>query len=156
MKILLLGIGKTESRTLQDGVADYSTRVANYHNFETRFLATLKNAASLSHEEIKSREAKLILAEVAEGDHVVLLDEQGVERASVQFAKFLQGEMNAGRKRLVFVIGGAFGSSDELKKRANTTLSLSKMTLTHDMVRLVFVEQLYRAFTILAGEKYHH
>lgn len=156
MKIILLCIGKTASAYLQEGVQEYTQRVNNYESFELKILPVLKNANALSQQEQKQREGKALLAEIQEGDQVILLDERGRQMSSREFSVTLQKERNASRKRLVFIIGGAFGVSEDVQLRAQQKMSLSSMTLTHDMVRLLFTEQLYRAFSILAGEKYHH
>ncbi len=156
MKIILLCIGKTASAYLQEGVQEYTQRVNNYESFELKILPVLKNANALSQQEQKQREGKALLAEIQEGDQVILLDERGRQMSSREFSVNLQKERNASRKRLVFIIGGAFGVSEDVQQRAQQKMSLSSMTLTHDMVRLLFTEQLYRALSILAGEKYHH
>ncbi len=156
MKIVLLCIGKTAFPFVNDGIAEYEKRLRKYVDFELKSVPTVKNAASLSHEELKRREAPLLLQQVQENDVVLLLDERGQEKRSVDFARFLQHQRNAAKKRLVCIVGGAYGVGPDIEQRADYTLSLSAMTLPHDLVRLLFVEQLYRAMTILAGEKYHH
>ena len=156
MNIRLLGIGKTTTSYIQEGISEYSKRLGFYCRFVQEYFPPVKNASSLPESELKKREGELLLRALSTGDRVILLDEKGAEHSSTQFAASLQKEMNAGTKRIVFIVGGAFGFSDELYSLADKKLSLSKMTLTHEMVRLVFVEQLYRAFTIIKGEKYHH
>ena len=156
MEYVLLCIGATAKGFLEQGIAEYCKRLHHYTSFGIQALPAIRNAQSLSVSELMSREAASLLDAVRSSDVVVLLDERGKEKSSREFAQFLQGEMNAGRKRIVFIVGGAYGVSDEVRSRASTSLRLSAMTLTHDMVRLLFIEQLYRAHTILAGEKYHH
>ncbi len=156
MKIVLLCIGKTTTSWLNEGIREYVQRVSNYESFEIQVLETPKNVKAMSAQEQKQREAKLLLSEVQDSDQLVLLDERGQHFSSREFSVFLQKERNASRKRLVFIVGGAFGVDDAVRSRAARVMCLSAMTMTHDMVRLLFVEQLYRALSILAGEKYHH
>ena len=154
MKILLVQIGKTDEPYLQEGCSIYESRLKHYVSFETETLLLPKKYYLL--EEQKNFEGQLILKKITNQDFVVLLDESGKEFNSINFSNWIQKNMNAGIKRLVFVIGGPFGFSDEVYSRANQKIALSQMTFSHQMVRLFFLEQLYRGLTILKGEKYHH
>lgn len=156
MKILLLQIDKTQDSYLNEGVEIYTKRLGNYCPFEIATINVPKNVRQRSFAEQKSEEAKLILRQINTDDTLVLLDENGKEFSSVEFSKFISLKQNASVKRLVFLIGGPFGFDVSVYNRADFKLALSKMTFSHQMVRLFFVEQLYRAFTILKGEKYHH
>lgn len=156
MKIILLTVGKTDIKWVSEGLGVYTSRLCHYIPFEVREIPELKNVSSLSHEQIKTQEGKMILKNIKDSDEVVLLDERGREYCSVEFAKFLEKRMALGVKEMVFVIGGAYGFSQDVYDRANSMISLSKMTFSHQMVRTIFVEQLYRAFTIIRGESYHH
>jgi 23S rRNA (pseudouridine1915-N3)-methyltransferase len=156
MKIRLLLIGKTEEAYLKSGIHEYELRVRKYIPFELTELPALKNTASLSQAEQNHRESEMIGKYIQPGDIVVLLDERGKEMRSVEFATFLNKQFITGNKNLLFVVGGPFGFDPMLKKQASFILSLSKMTFSHQMVRLFFTEQLYRALTILRGESYHH
>jgi 23S rRNA (pseudouridine1915-N3)-methyltransferase len=155
MKITLLVVGKTTNNALETLIADYQKRLTHYAPFELRVLPELKNAKSLSFEQQKQSEGEMILKSVTASSWVVLLDEHGKEYRSVEFAEWLQKSMSAGRD-IVFVVGGPYGFSPDVYARANAQIALSKMTFSHQMVRLVFVEQIYRAMTILKGEPYHH
>lgn len=156
MKVLLLQVDKTQDSYLAEGIEIYTKRLRNYTDFKMVTISVPKAVRQRSQNEQKLEEAKLILSELAADDQLVLLDEKGKEYTSPDFAKFMAAKQNASVKRLVFLIGGPFGFDDALYKRANFNLSLSQMTFSHQMVRLFFVEQLYRAYTILKGEKYHH
>ncbi len=156
MKIILLTVGKTDIKWVSEGLGVYTSRLCHYIPFEVREIPELKNVSSLSHEQIKTQEGKLILKNIKDSDEVVLLDERGREYRSVEFAKLIEKRMALGVKDMVFVIGGAYGFSQDVYDRANSMMSLSKMTFSHQMVRTIFVEQLYRAFTIIRGESYHH
>ena len=156
MKITLLTVGKTDIRWINEGLEVYSSRLRHYLPFEIKEIAELKNAGSLSKEQIKTLEGKLILRNIKISDEVILLDERGKEMRSVEFATFLEKRVVAGIKELVFVIGGAYGFSSEVYERANGQISLSKMTFSRQMVRTIFAEQIYRACTIIKGESYHH
>ena len=156
MKITLIAIGKTEEAYLQQGESIYLQRLKHYVPFEYKVLPALKKSKGLSHDQIKTEEGKLLLQQFQPGDQVILLDEQGKEYSSPRWAQFLQKQMNAGHRNLVFVIGGPFGFSPAVYQRANGKVALSQMTFSHQMVRLFFVEQLYRGFSILRGEKYHY
>ncbi len=140
----------------QSIIEDYSERVKHYTPFEVTVIPELKNTKSLSQEQQKQMEGEQILRQLQESDHVVLLDEHGQELRSIEFATWISKKQQAVSRRLVFVIGGPYGFSPTIYQRANEKLSLSKMTFSHQMVRMIFIEQLYRAFTILKGEQYHH
>ncbi len=156
MKILLVMVGKTSSGWLQKGVNEYFSRLKHYLPFEEMVLPDVKNARNMLATELKKQEGQLILKTVAPSDLLILLDEGGKTFSSRGFSDFLQKQMLSGVRRLVFVIGGAWGFSEEVSQRAGKKISLSQMTFSHQMVRLIFAEQLYRALTILKGEPYHH
>ncbi|MEE0983679.1 MAG: 23S rRNA (pseudouridine(1915)-N(3))-methyltransferase RlmH [Bacteroidales bacterium] len=156
MNIKLIVIGKSEEKYLREAVEIYLKRMTHYLNFEIVVLPDVKNAKNMSVAELKDKEAELILKHSAKADKVVLLDEKGKEYSSVEFSKYLTKQMNASVKTLAFVVGGAFGFSEKVYSQANEKLSISKMTFSHQMIRLLFVEQLYRAFTIIKGEPYHN
>ena len=156
MKITFILIGKTEDDYLIKGTSVYEQRLKHYVPFETIIIPALKNTKALSSEQQKQKEGELVLKSLQSSDKVILLDENGKEYSSINFSEFIQQQMNSGIKNLVFVVGGPYGFSNELYKRANGKVSLSKMTFSHQMVRLFFVEQLYRAMTILRNEPYHH
>lgn len=155
MRVSLITVGKTDIKWVSEGLEVYSSRLRHYIPFEIREIPELKNVSALSRDQIKTAEGKLILKSLKDSDDLILLDERGKEFRSVEFADWLQKRMTAGRD-LVFVIGGAYGFSQEVYQRAGGMVSLSKMTFSHQMVRTIFVEQLYRALTILKGESYHH
>lgn len=156
MKICLLVIGKTDEEYLRKGLEIFTGRIPHYILFEMKVIPDIKNARNLSEQQQKDKEGELILQQMLPSDELFLLDEQGMEVSSVDFARFLEKKMISGIKRLVFVIGGPYGFSSGVYARANGKISLSKMTFSHQMVRLIFTEQLYRALTILKGEPYHH
>ena len=156
MKIKLIVVGKTNAKYLLEGEKEYGNRLKHYTKFEEIIIADVKQSGKLSENEIKKKEGHLILGKLEISDHVILLDDKGKSHSSVEFANFLQQKMNSGLKSLIFVVGGAYGFSDQVYLRANSKLSLSKMTFSHQMVRLIFKEQLYRGFSILRGEKYHN
>ncbi len=149
-------VGKTDHKGLQALIGEYQKRLMHYIRFQTKVLTPPKNVRQRSIPEQKEKEGELILSALDESDIIILLDEKGKQHTSVEFAGELQKYMNAGARQLVFVIGGPFGFSDAVYKRAQHRLGLSKMTFSHQMVRLIFTEQLYRAFTILRNESYHH
>ena len=149
-------IDKTQDSYITEGLEAYTKRLKNYTVFETQTINVPKNVRLRSINEQKSEEGKLILKAILPDDVLILLDEKGKEFTSVDFAKFIAHKQNASVKRLVFAIGGPFGFGEQIYKRASAKISLSQLTFSHQMVRLFFVEQLYRAFTILKGEKYHH
>lgn len=156
MKIILLVIGKTDEAYLQKGLEIFLKRIPHYVSFEMKVIPDIKNAKNLSEEQQKDKEGEMILQQILPSDELFLLDENGIEVSSVDFARFLEKKMLSGIKRMVFVIGGPYGFSGNVYSRAIGKISLSKMTFSHQMVRLIFAEQLYRALTILKGEPYHH
>jgi 23S rRNA (pseudouridine1915-N3)-methyltransferase len=156
MKIILLTISKTNELSLKNAISEYQKRLKFYIPFEIEEIPDLKNARNLSVEIQKVKEGELILKKLQDGDDVFLLDDKGEQFTSVQFASFIEKKMVSGNKRLVFVVGGPYGFSQEIYNTAKGKISLSRMTFSHQMVRLVFTEQLYRAMTILRGEPYHH
>lgn len=156
MNIKLIAVGKTDNPALQQLISTYEKRLSYYINFELQLLPDIKNSKSLSEEQQKIKEGELILSYVEPSHHLILLDERGKEYTSIAFADELQKKMNTGIKQLTFIIGGPYGFSQAVYQRANSKLSLSKLTFSHQMIRLFFVEQLYRAFTILRNEPYHH
>jgi len=156
MKIKLIAVGKTDNKNLQLFMDDYIKRLGFYISFEFKIIPDLKNSKSLSELLQKQKEGELILKQVEQSDELFLLDESGKTYTSVGFSEFLNKKMSSGLKQLVFVIGGPYGFSEEVYQRANGKLSLSQMTFSHQMVRLFFLEQLYRGFTILKNEPYHH
>ena len=156
MKIKLIVIGKTKSEFLLDGENEYQKRLKHYCKFSELIIPDIKNGGKLSKKELKVKEGNLILGSIKNNDYVILLDDKGLTLSSIGFAEFLNKKMVSSSHELIFVVGGAFGFSESVYKRANTKLSLSKMTFSHQMVRMIFKEQIYRAFTILKGEKYHH
>lgn len=155
MKMKLIAIGKTDEAFLVEGIEKYFKRLKHYVSFEIMVLNDVKTGKKLNIELQKEQEGRAILEKVQSNETLILLDENGKDFTSVGFANFLQKKLNAGNN-LVFVIGGPFGFSTEVYQRADAQLALSKLTFSHQMVRLFFVEQLYRAFTIIKGEKYHH
>ena len=156
MKIKLIVVGKTNAKYLLEGEKEYENRLKRYTKFEEIIIPDIKQTGKWSENELKKKEGQLILGKLENSDHVILLDDKGKSFSSIQFSEFLQQKMNSSLKSLVFVVGGAFGFSGEIYQRANSKLSLSKMTFSHQMVRLIFKEQLYRGFSILRGERYHH
>ena len=156
MTIKLLAIGKTDSASLQNLIVEYEKRLRHYIKFELEIIPDIKNAKNLSEAQQKEKEGELILKNLNATDVLVLLDEKGKQFGSVEFSDYLQKKMNSGIKQLVLVIGGPYGFSDAVYTKAQAKISLSKMTFSHQMVRLFLVEQLYRAFTILKNEPYHH
>ena len=156
MRITLLTVGRTDVKWVREGLDLYASRLVHYVQFQVTEIPELKNVSALSKDQIKAREGELILKSVRPSDDLILLDEHGREFRSVEFASVLQDKMSRGGKDIVFVIGGAYGFSPEVYSRADSKISLSKMTFSHQMVRTIFAEQLYRAFTIMKGEPYHH
>lgn len=156
MNIKLLTIGKTDNKALQSLIDDYSKRLSFYIKFDLEIIPDIKNVKNLSESQQKEKEGELILAKLTSTDQLILLDEKGTTFSSVGFSDYLQKKMNSGAKNLVFVIGGPYGFSDEVYQKAQCKISLSLMTFSHQMVRLFFIEQLYRGFTILRNEPYHH
>jgi 23S rRNA (pseudouridine1915-N3)-methyltransferase len=156
MKIKLLAIGKTDNKNLQALIEKYQSRLKHYINFQLEVIPDIKNVKNLSQQQQKEKEGELILKKLAPTDQLVLLDGKGKEFRSIEFSTFLQKKMNSGIKQLVLVIGGPYGFSDAVYKKSQGKISLSKMTFSHQMIRLFVVEQIYRAFTILKNEPYHH
>ena len=156
MQIKLIAIGKTDNKQLQSLIDDYQKRLGHYIKFQFDIIPDLKKVKNLSEDQQKQKEGELILAKLSTTDVLILLDEQGKQLNSVDFANYLQKHMNSGIKQLVFVIGGPYGFSQDVYKKAQGKISLSKMTFSHQMVRLFVIEQLYRGFTILKNEPYHH
>lgn len=156
MKITLLVVGKTTDPHFIAGIEEYTKRIRHYLPFDMEVIPELKNTKSLSEEQQKEREADLLLKTFQAGDRIVLLDEHGQEFRSMEFAGWMEKKMSAGCKRLVFVVGGPYGFSPRIYAEANEKISLSRMTFSHQMIRLIFVEQIYRAMTILNHEPYHH
>jgi len=156
MKITLIIVGKTEDAYLKEGIDKYLKRLKHYNKVDIIEIAELKNTKALTPEQQKAKEAELILKRLMATDHVILLDEQGTLLSSTQFAAYIDKKAVSSVSNLVFVVGGPYGFDESVYQRANDKLSLSKMTFSHQMVRLFFVEQLYRAFTIIKGEPYHH
>lgn len=155
MKITLLLVGKTLKGWIKDGLDIYEGRLGHYISFRIVEIPELKKVSALTRDQIRKQEGELILKAVRPEDNVILLDERGVQRSSIEWASFLQTEMAKGRN-IVCVVGGAYGFSEEVYARSNGKMSLSRMTFSHQMVRVIFAEQLYRAFTIMNGEPYHH
>lgn len=156
MKISLIVIGKTDDAYLVEGINKYVSRLKHYINFQMHTIPELKNNKSLNEAQQKSKEAELVLKQLNRSDYLVLLDEKGKKFSSVQFAQYLNKQMVGSVQHLVFLIGGPYGFDQSIYERSNGSLSLSDMTFSHQMVRLFFVEQVYRAFTILHNEPYHH
>ncbi|MCO6176005.1 23S rRNA (pseudouridine(1915)-N(3))-methyltransferase RlmH [Flavobacterium sp. NRK F10] len=156
MNIKLLTIGKTDNKNLQALIDDYSKRLGFYIKFDLEIIPDIKNVKNLSEAQQKEKEGELILSKLTPTDHLILLDENGKEFSSMRFSEFLQKKMNAGIKTLVFVIGGPYGFSEQVYQKAAGKVSLSQMTFSHQMVRLFVIEQIYRGFTILKNEPYHH
>lgn len=156
MNIKLLAIGKTDNKNLQEIMDEYTKRLKFYIKFDLEIIPDIKNAKNLSEAQQKQKEGELILSKISATDHLVLLDENGKSFSSVDFSDELQKKMNSGIKTLVFVIGGPYGFSEEVYQKAQGKISLSKMTFSHQMVRLFIIEQIYRGFTILRNEPYHH
>lgn len=156
MKITLLTVGKTDRDWVKQGLDIYVSRLSHYIPFSITEIPELKKVAALTKEQIKDKEGELILKNIRPADDVILLDERGKEFSSMEFAKILQDKISYVGKDIVFVIGGAYGFSEDVYRRADSKISLSKMTFSHQMVRAIFTEQLYRAFTIMKGEPYHH
>ncbi len=156
MKIKLIAIGKTDDKDLNALIMVYKERLKHYIKFELIIIPDIKNVKNLSQKQQKEKEGSLLLSKLHSGDQLIVLDEKGKDFRSVEFSNFLQKKMNSGIKQLVFVIGGPYGFSEEVYKKAQGKISLSKMTFSHQMIRLFFTEQVYRAFTILKNEPYHH
>lgn len=156
MNIRLLAIGKTDNKALQTLIDDYTKRLSFYVKFDIDIIPDIKNVKNLSEAQQKEKEGELILSKITPTDHLILLDENGKTFNSVGFSDFLQKKMNAGIKTLVFVIGGPYGFSGTVYQKSQGKVSLSEMTFSHQIVRLFVIEQIYRGFTILKNEPYHH
>ena len=156
MKITLLTVGKTDKDWVRQGMDIYVSRLKHYIPFSVVEIPELKNVSAMTKDQIKAKEGELILKQVKPADDLILLDERGKEYTSVELAKVIQDKISYTGKDMVYVIGGAYGFSDAVYQRANSKISLSRMTFSHQMVRAIFVEQIYRAFTIMKGEPYHH
>ena len=156
MKIKLLAIGKTDNKHLIQLIEEYQNRLKHYVKFDLEVIPDIKNVKNLSEVQQKEKEGALILSKLQNTDDLVLLDDKGKHFTSIEFSQYLQKKMNSGIKQLVLVIGGPYGFSDAVYKKAIAKISLSKMTFSHQMIRLFTVEQIYRAFTILKNEPYHH
>jgi len=156
MKIIFLLVGSTDKKYLLEGVEDYQKRLVHYLPFEVKVIPDIRNSRHLSEEQQKEREGKAILDQVATGDELVLLDVGGTEFSSPGLAAWIEKRMIAGTRQIIFTVGGPYGFSDAVYKRADSKMSLSRLTFPHQLVRLLFVEQLYRAMTIIRGEPYHH
>ena len=156
MKIVLVVLGKTNEKYLIEGISDYQKRLKHYINFEIVEILNIKNVKNFSEKQLIRKEGEMILKQINTSDYLVLLDDQGNDFSSPSFAEKLQQWMISGKKRLVFVVGGAYGFSQEVYNRGNEKLSLSRMTFSHQMVRLIFSEQIYRAFTIINNHPYHN
>jgi 23S rRNA (pseudouridine1915-N3)-methyltransferase len=156
MDIKLIAVGKTDKTELDQLIKSYQNRLMHYVRFSFEIIPDLKNSKNLSEKLQKEEEGKIIISKISNSDRLILLDENGQEMNSVGFSNFLQKQMNSGLKRLVLVIGGPYGFSEDVYKKASSKLALSKMTFSHQMVRLFIIEQLYRSFTILKNEPYHH
>lgn len=156
MQVTLLCIGKTGKKFLEDGEQEYLKRLRHYISFQLQIIPDIKQAKSLSENQIKQKEGEMILEKVTPTDSLILLDEKGKEYTSTEFSAYLQEQFNRGGKHIYFVVGGPYGFSDAVYQRANGMISLSQMTFSHQMIRLFFIEQVYRAMTILRNEPYHH
>lgn len=156
MKITLLAIGKTDADYFAKAIAEYQKRLEHYIPFDIQIIPDVKNTKSLTVDQQKDKEGELILKSLQVGDYLVLLDERGKEYSSMQFASYIEKKTHTVSKRLVFVIGGPYGFSQAVYDKAQEKLTLSRMTFSHQMIRLIFVEQVYRAMTILSNEPYHH
>lgn len=156
MRITLLVVGKTNDKNFIAGIDEYAKRIKHYISFDIEVIPELKNTKSLSEEQQKEKEAELILKSFQQGDCIVLLDEHGKEFRSIEFASWMEKKMASGLRRLVFVVGGPYGFSQRVYQAAHEKISLSRMTFSHQMIRLIFAEQIYRAMTIINNEPYHH
>lgn len=156
MKTIFLVIGKTTDKRIEQLTDEYIGRISHYMPFRLEVIPELRNAKNLSQEQQKEQEAELIKKSLQPGDYIILLDEHGKERRSIEFAQWMQKRMAASPRRLVFIVGGPYGFAPQIHKMAQEEISLSQMTFSHQMIRLLFVEQIYRSMTILNGEPYHH
>ena len=156
MRVILMCIGKTDDKLVISSIDNYAKRLKHYINFEIQIIPDLKKSKNLTQEQQKVKEGEVVLKHINRTDYVVLLDERGLIYSSIGFSDFIEQKMVQSVSRLVFVIGGPYGFSEAIYERADSQLSLSKMTFSHQMIRLFIIEQLYRAFTIIRGEPYHH
>ncbi|WP_435263565.1 23S rRNA (pseudouridine(1915)-N(3))-methyltransferase RlmH [Tenacibaculum sp. nBUS_03] len=156
MKVKLLAIGKTDNKHLVQLITEYEKRLKHYIKFSLEIIPDIKNAKNLSETQQKNKEGELIISKLQPTDYLVLLDDKGTAYTSMEFSKYLQKKMNSGLKQLVIVIGGPYGFSDAIYQKSKGKISLSKMTFSHQMIRLFIIEQIYRGFTILRNEPYHH
>ncbi len=156
MKIEFWTIGKTNETYLKEGMAIFEKRIKRYLKLETVLITDVKNAKNLRPQQVKHKEGEKILAKLQKGDYLILLDEKGKHFTSVKFAKFIEQQLNQSHHRIIFLVGGAYGFSDAVYTRGNYKIALSEMTFSHQMVRLFFLEQFYRAMTILRNEPYHN
>jgi 23S rRNA (pseudouridine1915-N3)-methyltransferase len=156
MKLQFINIGKPHDESLKKAIEDFTKRINSYYTVEWMIIPPVKNAASLNETDLKKQEGKIILSKINKDDFIILLDETGKQLTSIELSKFIEQKTNEAIRSIVFLIGGAFGVSNEIKERANFTWSLSKLVFPHMIVRLILAEQVYRACTILRNEKYHH
>ncbi len=156
MDVTLLAIGKTRAGFVLDGIGEYTRRLRHYVPFFLEELPDVKTSKTMSEDMQKTREGELMLSRVSQSDYLVLLDERGTQYTSMEFSRYMEKMMASGRRRIVFAVGGPYGFPKSVYDRADARISLSKMTFNHEMVRLFFIEQIYRAMTILRGEPYHH
>jgi 23S rRNA (pseudouridine1915-N3)-methyltransferase len=156
MKIMLIVTGKTDAEWLQQGLEVYIKRLGFYGSFELKILPDIKNAKNLSFQEHKEKEAEQLFPFMEGKNEIILLDEKGTVFSSQEFARFMEIKLISGCRKLIFIVGGPYGFSERIVKKSTGMISLSKLTFSHQMVRLLFLEQLYRAFTIIRGEPYHH
>jgi len=156
MKIQLLVVGKTNQNFVKDGMDEFTGRIKRYLSFESEIIPDLKNTRNLTQEQIKEKEGELILKSVRPDDYIILLDEKGREFTSICFSEYIEKKMHSVPKRLVFIVGGAYGFSNSVYQVAQEKIALSKMTFSHQLIRIIFTEQLYRAMSIMNNEPYHH
>lgn len=156
MKVYLIVVGKTSDKYIEEGISKYLKRINHYIKFEIITIPAIKISKKISVNELKEKESEAILKKITEKNFIVLLDEKGKRQSSVKFAEFIENKTIAGVKNLFFVVGGAYGFSDKIKQQADFLLSLSDMTFSHQIIRLIFTEQIYRAFTIIKNEPYHN
>lgn len=156
MKIILIVVGKTDKKHILEGIAEYEKRLSHYCKFELKVIADVKNSKTMPAIVQMQKEGELILSTVRPLSELILLDEKGNEHTSIEFAKFIEKKGISGQRELTFVVGGPYGFSSEVKLAATAMLSLSRLTFSHQIVRLIFMEQLYRAMSIIKGEPYHH
>jgi 23S rRNA (pseudouridine1915-N3)-methyltransferase len=156
MKITLIVVGKTDKKYILEGIAEYEKRLSHYSKFEVKVIPDVKNSKSMAANVQMQKEGELILGAIRSSNEIILLDERGSEFSSVEFSKFIEKKAIAGQREISFIIGGPYGFSPEVKSAATAVISLSRLTFSHQIVRLIFMEQIYRAMTIIKGEPYHH